>query len=126
MELFRNPLLQHLAVAITVYTYDSLALLHQCTKQWILVLPHLTDNAKKGKEFGTGSLKPLKLTDRSDTVRDSAIYTTRENDDVVVLICGVTDGSILSGEEENKGGSDGYVIAVNATGISWDIIPQVA
>ncbi len=65
--------------------------------------------------MGNDSFKPLNFTDRSNIAYDTAVHT-KANNDVVVFICGVTDGSILSEGEENKGGFDGFIMAVNATG----------
>ncbi len=66
--------------------------------------------------MGSSSLKSLNFTDRSYNVHDSAAYTRASDNEVVVLICGVIDESILTEGGESKGGSHGYVMAVNASG----------
>ncbi len=65
--------------------------------------------------MGNDSFKPLNFTDRSNIAYDTAVYT-KANDDVVVFICGVTDESILYNGGGNKGGIDGFIMAVNASG----------
>ncbi len=60
------------------------------------------------------SFKPLNFTDRSNILYDTAVYTKEKSDDIVVFLCGATEESILFEGGENKGGDDGFIMAIHA------------